>query len=157
MQWYLILVLINFHHPCCSVTKSYLTLCDRMKCSMSGFPLLQYILEFVQTYVHWVSDAIQSSNPLFPPCPPALSLPSIRVFSNESALSIRWTKYWRFSFSISPSNSGLISFRVDWFDLLAVQGTLKTSQTSQFESINSLTLSLLYGPTHICARLLEKP
>ena len=57
-----------------------------MKCSMSGFPLLHYILEFVQTYVHWVSDAFQSSHPLFPPCPPTLSLPSIRVFSNESAL-----------------------------------------------------------------------
>ena len=73
--------------------------------------------------------------------------PSIRVFSSESALCIRWPKYWSFSFSISPSNehSGLISFRIDWFDL-AVQGTLKSSAAPQFKSINSLVLSLLYDP-----------
>ena len=72
---------------------------------------------------------------------------SIRVFSNELALAIRWPKYW--SFSISPSNecSGLISFRIDWFDLLAVQGTLKSLLQHQFESISSLVLSLPYGPT----------
>ena len=75
--------------------------------------------------------------------------PSIRVFSNESAPRIRWQKYWRFSFSISPSNeySGLISFRIDWIDLLALKGLQKSSSTPQFESINSLELSLLYGPT----------
>ena len=74
---------------------------------------------------------------------------SIRVFSNELALCIWWPKYWSFSFSISPSNecSGLISFRIDWFDLLAVQGTLKSLLQHQFESISSLTLNLLYGPT----------
>ena len=75
--------------------------------------------------------------------------PSIRVFSSESVLPIRWPKYWRFNFSISLSNefSGLISFRVDWLDLLAVQGTLKSLPTPQFRSINSLALSFLYGPT----------
>ena len=75
--------------------------------------------------------------------------PSVRVFSNESTLHIRWPKYWSFSFSISPSNeySELISFRIDWFDLLAVQGTLESSPAPQFESINPLTLSLPYGPT----------
>ena len=75
--------------------------------------------------------------------------PSIKLFSSESALCIKWPKYWSFSFSISPSNkySGLISFRIDQFDLLAVQGTLKFSPTPQFESINSLAFSLLYGPT----------
>ena len=76
-------------------------------------------------------------------------LPSIRVFSNKSALHIRWPKDWSFSFSISPSNeySGLISFRIYWFDLLAVQGTLQESfPTPQFKSINSLMLNLLYGP-----------
>ena len=75
--------------------------------------------------------------------------PSIRVFSNESALHIRWPKYWSFSFSISHYNeySGLISFRIDWFDLLAVQGTLKSSPAPQFKSINSLVFNLLYGPT----------
>ena len=76
-------------------------------------------------------------------------LPSIRVFSNESVLHIRWSKFWSFSFSISLSNeySRLISFRIDWFDLLAVQGTLKPSPTPQFKSINSSVLSFLYGPT----------
>ena len=76
---------------------------------------------------------------------------SIRVFSNESALLIRWPKYWSFSFNISPSNeySGLISFRMDWLDHLVVQGTLESSPTPQFKSINSSTLSLLYDPTLI--------
>jgi len=75
--------------------------------------------------------------------------PSIRVFSNESVLRIRWPKYWSFSFSISPSNehSGLISFRMDWLDLLGVQGTLKSSPTPQFKSINSSVLSFLYSQT----------
>ena len=84
------------------------------------------ILEFIQTYVHWVSDATQPSHcPLL--LPPSI-FPSIMVFSNESVLPIRWPKCWSFSFSISPSNeySGLISFRIDWFDPLAVQGTLKS-------------------------------
>ena len=74
--------------------------------------------------------------------------PNIRVLSNESALCIRWLKYWSFSFSISPSNEylDLVSFRMDWFDLLAVQGTLKSLLQHQFESINSSALSLYYGP-----------
>ena len=80
--------------------------------------------------------------------PPSI-FPGIRVFSSESALRIRWPKYWSFSFSISPSDeySGLISFRMDGFDLLAVLGTLKSSPASQFKSINSLALSFLYSPT----------
>ena len=84
-------------------------------------------------------------------CHPLLILPSIfpsiRVFSNESVLPIRWPKYCSFSFSPSNEYSGLISFRVDWFDLFAVQGTLKSSPTPQFKSINSSMLSLLYDPT----------
>ena len=82
---------------------------------------------------------------LFPPS----IFPSNRVFSNESALHIRWPKYWSFSFNISPSNEhpGLISFRMDWLDLLAVQRTLKSSPTPQFKSISSLALSFLYSPT----------
>ena len=81
-----------------------------------------------QTHVHWVSDAIQPSHPLSSPSPPSFNLSSIRVFSNESILHIRWQKYWSFSFSNSPSNeySGLISFTMDWLDLLVVQGTLKS-------------------------------
>ena len=89
-------------------------------------------------------------------CRPLLLLhsvfPSIRVFSNESVLRIRWPKYWSFNFSISPSNeySGLISFRIDWLDLLAVQGdSRESSPTPQFKSINSLVISFLYGPTLI--------
>ena len=79
-------------------------------------------------HVHWVSDAIQPSHPLSSPSPPASLFPRIRVFSNESTLCIRWPKYWSFSFNISPSNeySGLVSFRMDWLDLLSVQRTLKS-------------------------------
>ena len=86
------------------------------------------ITNFGSWHVHRVSDAIQPSHPLPSPSPPASIFPSIRVFSSESVLHIRWPKYWSFSFGISPSNeySGLISFRMDWFDLLAVQGTLKS-------------------------------
>ena len=93
-----------------------------MDYSTPSFPVLHYIPKFAQFHIHWVGDAIQSSHPLPPPSPPALSL-SIRVFSNELVLPIRWPKYWSFSFSISPSNeySELISFRMDLLDLLAVQ------------------------------------
>ena len=111
-----------------SVTQSCLTLCDPMNLSMPGLPVHHQLLDFTQTHDHWVSDAIQPSHPLSSPSPPALNFPIIRVFSNESALCIRWPKYWSFSFSISLSNehSGLLSFRMDWLDLLAVQGTLKS-------------------------------
>ena len=117
--------------PClfhCSVAQSCQTLCNPRDCGTPGFPVLHYRLEFAQTHVHWVSDAIQPSHPLSSPSSSALNLSSIRVFSNESTLRIRWPKYWNFNFSISPSNecSGLISFRMDWFDLLAVQETLKS-------------------------------
>ena len=98
-----------------------------------------------QTHVYRVGDAIQPSHPLL--LPPSI-FPSIRVFSNESVLHIRWPKYWSFSFSISPSNeySGLTSFRIDWLDLLAVQGTPK-SLLQHHKSINSSVLSFLYSPT----------
>ena len=105
-----------------------------MNCSTPGLPVHHQLPEFTQTHIHRVNDAIESVMPsshlilcrpllLLPPLPP-----SIRVFSNESALHMRWPKYWSFSFSISPSNEhpGLISFRMDWLDLLAVQGTLKS-------------------------------
>ena len=95
-------------------------------------------------------ESVMPSNHLIP-CGPLLLLPSvspsIRVFSNELALCIRWPKYWSFSISPSSEYSELISFRIDWFDLLAVQGTVKSSPTTQFESIYSLALSLLYGRT----------
>ena len=109
-----------------SVAQSCLTLCDPMDCSTPGLPVHHQLLVFAQTHVHQVGDAIQPSHPLSSPSPPASIIPSIRVFSNESGLHIRWPKYWSFSFSISPSNeySELISFRMDWLDLLAVQGAL---------------------------------
>ena len=111
-----------------SVVQSCLTLFNPMDCCMPGFPVHHQLMELAQTHVHQVSDAI---NHLILCCPLLLLpsiLPSIRVFSNESVLHIRWPKHWRFSFSISLSNeySELISFRIDWFDLLAVQGTLKS-------------------------------
>ena len=101
--------------------------CDCMDCSMPGFPVLHHLLELAQTHVRWVGDAIQPSHPLWYLSPPACNISSIRVFS-ESLLCIRWPNYWSFSFIINPSNeySGLISFRIDWFDLLAVEGTINS-------------------------------
>ena len=106
---------------CCSVTQLCMTLCNPMLCSILGFPVLHHLLEFSQTHLHWVGDAIQPSHPLSFPSPPAFNLSQLRAFSNESVLHIRWPKCWSFSFSISPSNecSGLISIRMDWLDLLA--------------------------------------
>ena len=97
-----------------------------MDCSTPRFLVLHYLSELAQIHVHWVGDAIQPSCPLLLPSPPALSL-SHWVFSSETTLCISWPKYWSFSFSISPSSeySVLISFRIDWLDILAVQGTLK--------------------------------
>ena len=99
-----------------------------MDSSMPGFLVLHYLLEFDQICAHWVSDAIQPSHPLSPSSPPAFNLSQHQDLLKESVLCIRWPQYWSFSFSISPSNeySGLISFRTDWFDILAVQGTLKS-------------------------------
>ena len=110
-----------------SVAQLCPTLCDPVDCSKSGFLVQHQLLELAETHVHRVGDAIQPSYPLSSPPPPPSILPRIRVFSNESILRIRWPNYQSFSFSISPSNkySGLISFRVDCLDLLAVQGTLK--------------------------------
>ena len=111
-----------------SVAQSCPTLCNSMNHSMPGLPIHHQLPEYTQTHVHWIGEAI---NHLIL-CPPLLLLtsifPSIRVFSNESALQIRWPKGWNFSFNISPSNEhpGLISFRMDWLELLAVQGTVRS-------------------------------
>ena len=104
------------------------TLCDPMDSSMPGFPVHHQPPELAQTQVYQVSDAIQPSHPLLASLLLPSIFPSIRVFSNELALRIRWSNYWSFSFSIAPFNgySGLISFQMDWLDLLAVQGTLKS-------------------------------
>ena len=125
MSW---IIWNNFPSQFSSVTQLCLTLCNPMDCSTPGLPVHQQLPVFTQIHVHWVGDAI---NHLIL-CRPLLLLPSIfpsiRVFSNESVICMRWPEYWSFSFSVSPSNeySGLISFRVDWFDLLSGQGTLKS-------------------------------
>ena len=127
-----------------SVAQSCLTLWDPRDCSPPGLPVHHQLLEFTQTHVHRVGDAIQHlvlCRPLLllPPIPP-----SIRVFSNESTLRMRWPKYW--SFSISPSNeySGLISFRMDWLDLLSVQGTLKSLFQHHSSKVSILQCSAFF-------------
>jgi len=112
-----------------SVTQSCPTLWDPMDWSTPGLPVHHQLLKLAQTHVHQVGDVIPLSLPLSSPFFLLPSIfPRIRVFANESVLCIRWQKYWSFSFSISPSNeySGMISFIMDWLDLLAVQGTLKS-------------------------------
>ena len=112
----------------CFVDQLCLTLCDPMDCSMPGFPVLHHLLEHAQTHVYWVRDAIQTSSTLLSPSFPAFNLSQHQDLFQWVSFHIRWPKYWSFSFSISPSNeySGLISFRMDWLDLLVVQGTLKS-------------------------------
>ena len=107
---------------------SHVRLCNTMDCSMPGFPVLHQLPELTQAHVHPVSGAIQLSQPLSSPSSFPSIFPNTRIFSNESVFHIRWPKYCNFSFSIIPSNeySGLISFRMDWLDLLEVQGTLKS-------------------------------
>ena len=130
-----------------SIAQTCPTLCDPINCSTPGLPVHRQFLELTQTHIHWVG--MPSSHLIL--CCPLLLLPSIfrsiRGFSNESVLCIGWPKYWSFSFSISPSNkySGLISFRMNWLDLLAVQGTLKSllsNTTIQKHSFFCAQLSL---------------
>ena len=123
-------IILSFFTFICfySVGKLCLNVCSPMDYSMTGSPVLHYLLKFAQTQAHWVSDDIQPSHPLPPPSPPALNIKSIRVSSNESAFQITWPKCCSYSFSISPPNDywGLISFSIDWFNLLAVHRTLKS-------------------------------
>ena len=123
------------------VVHSSLTFCDPMDCNMPGFSVLHLLLELAQTHVHRLNDAFQPSHPLSPPYPLPSIFPSIWIFSNELPLHIRWPKYWNFSLSISPSNeySESIYFRIDWFDLLPVQGTFKS-----LLQYNSTKLSILW-------------
>ena len=110
-----------------SVAQLCPTLWDPVACNTPDIRVFHYLLEFAQTHFRWVGDAIRPSCPLLSPFLPSI-FPSIRVFSEESVLPFRWPEYWSFSFSISPSRkySGLISFRIDWLALLAVQGTLNS-------------------------------
>ena len=138
-QIYLNCALVQFSHSVVSDSLWPHGLCtpDLTSITNSRSLLKLKSIESVMPYNHFIL-----CHPLL--LPPSI-FPSIRVFSNESVLYIRWPKYWSFSFSISPSNehSGLISFSIDWLDLLAVEGTLESSPTPQFKSINSLALSLL--------------
>ena len=135
-----------------SVTQSCPTLCHPMDCSMPGFPVHHQLLELTQSHVHRVSDAIYHLVLCCPLLLPSSIFPSIRVFSSESVFRIRWPKYWSFSFSTSLSNeySGLISFRTDWLDLLAVQGTLKSLLIEYVQSVSFVQSGLLdtQKPTH---------
>ena len=143
-----------------SVPQLCLTLCDPMNHSMPGLPVYHQLPEFTQTHAHWVGDAIQPSHPLSFPSPPAPNPSQHQVFSNESVLRMRWPKYWSFSFNISPTNEhpGLISFRMDWLDLLAVQGTLQ-SHLQHHRSKHQFSGSQLSleSNSHIHTWLLEKP
>ena len=131
-----------------SITQSCPTLCDPMNCSTPGLPSITNSQSSPK--LTSIESVMPSNHRIL--CRPLLLLPSIlpsiRVFSSESVLCITWPNYWSFSFSINPSNeySGLISFRIDWFDFLAVQGILKSLHLHQFESINSSVFNLLYGP-----------
>ena len=142
------------------VTQLCLTLYDPMNCSTPGLPVHHQLLEFTQTHAF---ESVMPSNHLIhcrlllllPPIPP-----SIRVFSNESALPFRWPKHWSFSFSISPSNEhpGLVSFRMDWLDHLAVQGTLKSLLQHHSSKASIIRNSAFFTVHfHIHTRLLEKP
>ena len=135
---------------------SCVQLCNPMNCSTPGLPVHHQLLEFTQTHVHWASGAMQQSHPLSSPSSPAFNLSQHQVFSNDSVLHFRWSKYWSFSFSISPSNehSGFISIRMDCLDLLAVQGTLKSLPQDHSSKASMLWHSAFFI---VHTWLLEKP
>ena len=137
---------------CCLVAKSCLTLCNPMDCRMPRLPVSHHLPKFAQVHVI-ISDATQPSHPLTLSSPSALTLSQIRDFSNESAVHIRWLKDRSFSFNISISNqySGLISLKIDWFDLLAVKGTLKS-----LLQLHTLKASILLGSAFFIVQL-SKP
>ena len=137
-----------------SVAQSCLSLCNPMDCSTPGLCVHHQLPEFTQTHAHWVSDAIQPSHPLLSPSPPTFNLSQHQDLFRW-ALHIKWTKDWSFGLSISTSNefSGLISFRIDWWDLLAVRGTLK----SPLQHHSSKASILWCSAFHIHTRLVEKP
>ena len=142
------------------MAQSCLTLCDPWTAARQAS--LSFTISWSLLKLMFIELMMPSNHLIL--CRPLLLLPSIftsiRVFSNKLALCNRWPKYWSFSFSISPSNeySELISFRIDWFDFIAIPGILKSSAAPQFESTNSLALSFLYGPTliYVCELFKEK-
>ena len=146
---------------CCSVPKSCPTLCDPMDCSMPDSSVLHYLPEFAQIHVDWVSDAIQtiSSSVHSLLLLPSI-VPSIRIFSSESVLHIRWPKYWSFRFRISASNeySALISFRMDWLDSLQFTGLSKVFSSTTFQKHQFFSAQVsLWSNSHIHIWLMEEP
>ena len=129
---------------CSSVAKLCWTLCDPMDHSMQGTPVHHHLMEFAQIHVQSIELAMLSNHLMPSPSPLPFIFPSIRVFSSESALPIKWPKYW--NFSISPSNeySGLISFRIYWFDLLAIQATLKSFLQHHNSKVSILQCSAFF-------------
>ena len=159
---------LNFHFSfyCCSVTQLCLTLCNPMDCSAPGFPVLHHRSDLARTHIHRVSDAIQPPCLLSSPFPPAFNLSQHQgLFQRVSSPQNSWPKYWSFSFSINPSNeySGLISFRMDWLDLLAGRSldilmrsldllslslrVFSGTTVQKHQVFDSSTLSFLYSPT----------
>jgi len=138
-------------HQFSSVTQSCPTLCDpmdTMPCT-PGLPVHHQLPEFTQAHVHWVGAAIQPRHSLSSASPPTFKLSRHQGLFQWVSTSHQWPKYWSFSFSISPSTeySGLIAFRIDWFDLFAVQGTLKSLLQHHSSKASILQLSFLYDPT----------
>ena len=111
---------------CCSIPKSCPTLCNLIFCSMPGLTVLQYLLEFVQTHVHWIDDAIKPFHPLLSPFPKVLNFPQHQGLFQWVSSFHKWPKCWSFSIRLSNEYSGLFSFRINWFDLPAFQGTCKS-------------------------------
>ena len=124
-----------------SVAQSCPTLWDPMDCSTLGLPVHRQLLEFTQTHAHWVGDAIQPSHPLSSPSPPLSIFPHIRVFSNESALHIRWAKYWSFSFNVSPSNNIQDWFPLEWASWISLlsKGPSRVFSNTTVQTSNSNT------------------
>ena len=140
---------------CCSVSKSCLTLCNPVDCSTPGFPVLHYLLEFAQTHVLWVSDAIQPSHPLLPPSPPALDLSQHQGLFQLVSSSHQVARGLELELQCQYEYSGLISFR---FDLLALQGTLESLLPYQVQKHQFFGVQpSLWSNSHTCTWLLEKP
>ena len=127
-----------------TVAQSYPTLCDPMDCSTAGFPVIHQLLELAQTHVYWVGDVIQPSHPFSSLLLLPSIFPCIRFISNEYVFHIKWPKYWSFSFNMNPSNehSGLISFRIGWFDLPTIQETLKSLRQTKVQKHQFLSNQL---------------
>ena len=148
---------------CCSVAKLCLTLCGPVDCSTLGSSVLHYLPEFAQIHVHWVGDAIQPSHPLSSPSPPTFNLSKHQGLFKWVSSLYQVANYWSFSFNVSPPNeySGLISFRMDWFDFLVVQGTLKSLFQHHSSKASILRCSAFFtvqlSHPHIHTWPLEKP